>query len=51
MRKPQVLVGGEHSTGKQIGITVMVYEAADVTVETGINAVHITDLEQEWKTS
>lgn len=39
-------MGGEHSTGEQVGLTVMVYEAADVTVETGINAVHITDLEQ-----
>lgn len=44
VRKSEVLVRGEHSTGKQIRLTVMVYEAADVAVETCINAVHITHL-------
>ncbi len=47
VRKSEVLVRGEHSTGEQIRLTVMVYEAADVAVETRINAVHITHLQQQ----
>lgn len=47
VRKSEVLVRGEHSTGEQIRLTLMVYEAADVAVETRINAVHITHLQQQ----
>lgn len=35
----KVLVRREHSTGKQVGLAHVIEEAADVSIETGINAV------------
>lgn len=35
----KVLVRCEHSTGKQVGVAHVIEEAADVAIETGINAV------------
>lgn len=35
----KVLVRREHSTGKQVGLAHVIEEAADVSIETGIDAV------------
>lgn len=40
----QVLVCGEHATGKQVGLAHVVDEPADVAIETGVDAVHVTQL-------
>lgn len=40
----EVLVSREHSTGKQVGLTHVIEEAADVAIETGIYAVLILRL-------
>lgn len=46
----QVLVGGEHSAGQQVGLAHVVEEAAHVAVETGVDAVEVLRLEEgrEW---
>lgn len=35
----KVLVRSQHSTGKQVGLAHVIEEAADVSIETGIDAV------------
>lgn len=42
--EPQVLVCGEDSTSEQVGLAHVVQEAADVSIETGIDAVRILRL-------
>lgn len=37
--EPEVLVGREHSTGKQVGLAHVIEEAADVSIETSVDAV------------
>lgn len=37
----KVLVRCEHSTGKQVGLAHVIEEAADVSIETGIDAVQV----------
>lgn len=45
-REAQVLVQHEHTYWDDVGVTQMVYKAADVTVVTGVNTVHLTILRQ-----
>lgn len=47
----KVLVRREHSTGKQVGLAHVIEEAADVTIETGIDAVQVLRLwgGNKWK--
>ena len=45
MWESQVLVRREHSAGEQVGLAHVVEEAADVSIETGIDAVHVLWLE------
>lgn len=42
--KTKVLVRCEHSTGKQVWLTHVIKEAADVSIETGIDTVKILRL-------
>lgn len=42
--KAQILVGHEHAHGDEVGLTEVVYEAADVAIEAGIDAVHLAIL-------
>lgn len=46
-REAQVLVQHEHTHRDDVGVAQVVYEAADVTIVSGINTVHFTIL---WKT-
>lgn len=39
----------EHSTGKQVGLAHVIKEAADVSIETGIDAVQILRLGVKMK--
>lgn len=43
-REAQVLVQHEHTYRDDVGVTQVVYEAADVTIVTGVNTVHFTIL-------
>ncbi len=43
-REAQVLVQHEHAYGDEVGVTQVVYEAADVPIVTGVNTVHFTVL-------
>lgn len=47
MGEAEVLVGGEHSAGQQVGLTHVVEEAAHVAVETGVDAVEVLRLVEE----
>lgn len=47
MGEAQVLVGGEHSAGQQVGLAHVVEEAAHVAVETGVDAVEVLRLVEE----
>lgn len=47
MGEAEVLVGGEHSAGQQVGLTHVVEEATHIAVETGIDAVQVLRLEAE----
>lgn len=38
---------GEHSAGEQVGLAHVVEEAADVAIETGVDAVHVLRLRGE----
>lgn len=40
----QVLVGHEHAHGDEVGLAQVVDEAADVAIETGIDAVNLSIL-------
>lgn len=42
--KAQVLMGHEHTHRHQVGLTVVVDEAADVAIEPGVNAVGLSAL-------
>lgn len=44
--EPQVLVGHEDAHGHQVGLAVVVYEAADIPVEPSVNAVHLSILRE-----
>lgn len=44
VREAQVLVGGEHSAGEQVRLAVVIYEPANVAIETGVYTIHIADL-------
>lgn len=44
VRKTKVLVRREHSTGQQVWLAHVIKEAADVSIETGINTVKILRL-------
>lgn len=41
MGEAQVLVAGEDTARKQVGLTHVVDEAADVAIEVGVDAVHV----------
>lgn len=43
----KVLVSREDSTGKQVGLAHVIEEAADVSIETGIDAVQVLWLEEK----
>lgn len=45
--KAEVLVRHEDSHGDEVWLTEVVYKAADVAIETGIYAVHLSILEGE----
>lgn len=42
-------MGGEHSAGEQVRLAVVVYEPADVAIETGIDTIHIANLQEKKK--
>lgn len=44
MWEAQVLVFGEHSHRKQIGLTQVVHKPTDIAIELGINAVDLANL-------
>lgn len=49
MGEAEVLVGGEHSAGQQVGLAHVVEEATHVAVETGVDAVQVLWLEEETR--
>lgn len=46
-RKAHVLVFGEHADREQIGFAKMIYKPTNITIELGINAVDLSNLEKK----
>lgn len=48
-RKAHVLVFGEHADREQIGFAKMIHKPTNITIELGINAVDLSNLEKKTK--